>query len=244
MTIKIPNTTLVILFTIASTFCFGQSPTVKSVLTQSQTLLKDKSEMKCTMNYDLYSTSFSNEVKEHYSGNIVKNEDRYYIKINNTIFLNQLNTNTFLKLNTEQKLIQFLKGKNVATTNGSLFDQVSVLINLYKNQSLKSKGDYWICTLKANTVSQLPYSKVELFVNKETKLLTKQVLYFSSQMPYKKKDGTNHLGNPRLEISISDYQFSLTDKDKGLTFLSNYVNTSSSEIRPSTAYKNFKIIQD
>ncbi|MCK8482234.1 hypothetical protein MUY34_16505 [Flavihalobacter algicola] len=227
-----------------SCFCFAQNQSVEHILSKSQMFLQDKIEMHCSMNYNLYPTLKSKDVIENYDGLVLKNEDNYFIKINNTIFLNKLHTNKFIKLNTDQKLIQYTVDKNTKSNNQSLFDQIKVLTDLYKNHDLTSEGNFWVCTLSPNTISQLPYSKVQLFVNKDTNLLSKQVLYFSSQMPYKEKDGTNHLGNPRLEILISDYKFALTQKEKELTLLSHYIIDNESDIRPSAAYKTFKIIQD
>lgn len=239
--------TIFILFLVLgfSSKIIGQNKSVADVLNKAQQIITDKKVMRCNLHYTLYPTYTSKAVKENYGGKIIRNDDKYYLKINNTIFLNQLGKNDFLKLNVDEKLIQYITNVNSSSVNNtSLFDQLKLLLTNYKNQKITSTNSYWKCSFIADKISQMPYSKVEIYIDKSSNLVTKQIMYFSAQMPFTKKDGTTEISNPRLELTISDYDFSLTEDDKKITDLSHYINSKASVYTATDAYKNFKIIQD
>lgn len=222
-------------------YSFGQNKTVQEIFKESQKAMKSFSSMRCDMNYNWYNSYTSEKPSIIYKGNIVKQNDVLYSKINETFFLTDTNNQIGLKCNTLQKALVVTKGN--IPNNQSPSELLETYIKQFKITDVKDFGKFWMCTLTTDVITQLPYGKVEVYIDKETYLVSKQVLYFLSQVPYTSKKGEQKVGSPKLEITMFDYQSKLTPQEKALTELSTYIKKKDNTILPATAYKEFKIIQ-
>nr|WP_321234632.1 hypothetical protein [uncultured Psychroserpens sp.] len=233
--------TLLALFSISA---FSQSKTVTELLNEVQTKMSTNNEYSCLLNYKLYPTYDYKTTTESYKGSVIKNNENYFLKINETVFLTDANTQTSLKLNIAQKAISVAKNKSNMTQDQSPLGMLDAMVKLFKNQDVKDNGTYWLCTLTSDVVTQLPYGKVEIFINKKDFRVTKQVLYFLARFPYKNAEGEKATGSPKLEITISDYRTSISKEQKGLTMLSNYIEIKNDNLNTIGSYKDFKIIKN
>lgn len=224
------------------TYSFGQDKTVDEILSESQTAMTKFQNMSCDMTYKWYGTYTEEKPSISYLGNFIKFEETIYSKINKTFFISDSKSNMSIKCNEAEKA--FIVTNNTKVIEGqSPLELLNVFVKQFKVKSVKDTESQWICTLTTDAITQLPYGKVDIYISKETALVEKQVLYFLSRAPYKNAKGEEKVGNPRLEITLSNYKTVLSEHEKIITNIASYVKKTGAEIVPTTDYKEFKISQ-
>lgn len=221
---------------------FGQDKTVDEILSESQNTMKNFQNMSCDMNYKWYETYTTTKPSISYIGNLIKFENTVYSKINKTFFITDSKLNMAIKCNEAEKAFIVTNNAKIAESQSPL-EVLNMFIKQFKTKHVKDNGNQWICTLTTDVITQLPYGKVEIYINKETALIEKQVLYFLSRVPYKNEKGEREIGSPRMEIKLSNYKTNLSKQEKNMTKIASYVKKTGNEIVPTTAYKEFKISQ-
>ena len=208
--------------------------TVNTVLAGVSNKFTAKQSIQFTTRYNLYKDAKSNIITQSYPGIFMKNSNnQLYMKINNTEFLNT--SKYTVKINHEEKAM--IISKNQKFSMGD-FD-IKKLLVLCTINSFKDKNNCWEIMLSSKQYTDLQYSKVILFINKDF-TLKKQVFYYNTQLnfaqDYKKQD----LSNPRLEIVYSNYN---NNEVSSLNFNTDnfFTITKANKIVPSVVYKNYQI---
>ncbi len=221
---------------------FSQELTAELVLKKAQESTSNTSMLSCNLLYSYYPTYSTTEVLEQYDGQLIKNNSNYFIRINETIFLTDVVKSMALKLNTSEKAMLVSKLKTASNLESPI--NITTIIKQFKSATLIDNGTTWTCTLTAPQISQLPYSKVEILIDKEDYKIKKQSLFFSTKAPYTDKNKKEVFDNPRLEITISDYKITLDAKEKSKTDIETYISIGKQKIKPSTQYNDFNIIEN
>lgn len=223
-------------------YSFGQDKTVNEILIESQNTMKNFQSMSCNMSYKWYETYTTETPSISYLGNLIKFEETVYSKINKTFFITDSKLNMAIKCNEAEKAFIVTNNAKIAE-NQSPLELLNMFIKQFKVKEMKDNGSQWICTLTTDVITQLPYGKVEIYINKETALVEKQVLYFLSRVPYKNEKGERKIGSPRMEIKLSNYKKNLSKQEKNIIKIASYVKKTGKTLVPTTAYKEFKISQ-
>jgi hypothetical protein len=163
-----------------------------------------------------------------------------YSKINHTFFISDALSQLAIKCNESQKALVITKA---GVSEQQPWELLDTFTDQFSVKNVIDKGNHWICSLTTDVITQLPYGKVEIYIDKKSSLITKQVLYFLSQTPYKTANGEKRIGSPKMEITLSNYKTVLNETEKRTVQLNTYVKQSGSTIQPVGVYKKFEIIQ-
>ena len=214
--------------------------TASSILTKSQEHYKT-SEYTMDIHYKMFGDYASTESLEDYKAQLIKNNTLMYYKVYQTIYVYDAGTKQGLKLEEAAKTIE-VANDSESQINDSLLD-IGKFLNHFKDQKVTEIGDTYICTLTTGGITQLPYGKVEIHVNKTDFTITKQVLYFLTKYPYKTTSGELKKGYPRMEIDIANFSNSISPENRERTAFNTYVTKNNGDYKPNNAYKNFTIIK-
>lgn len=230
---------IVLCFISCSLFGIAQEKAVDEILKKTQEVMKNNNQLTCDLDYDWYDTYTIKKPSLSYEGVIIKQNNIVYSKINHTFFLTDKKAQLALKCNEDQKALVVTK---TTTNTQQPWELLETFIKQFKVKNVTDKGDHWVCSLTTDVITQLPYGKVEIHIDKKSSLITKQVLYFLSQVPYTNSKGEKISGNPKLEISMSNYKTVLNEEEKITAKLATYIKGSGKNIAPVAAYKKFEII--
>jgi hypothetical protein len=231
---------LLVCFLGVSMLVTGQKKTVNEILKDAQKAMENQSSLSCDMKYLWYDTYTSTTPSFSYKGVMIKQEQTVYSKINKTFFITDAASQIAVKCNEAQKALVISKANFTKEQPWELLETFS---KQFPKKEISDHGDYWICSLTTDVITQLPYGKVEVHIDKKSSLITKQVLYFLSQTSYKNAQGEKTMGNPKMEITLSNYKKVLTNQEKRTAQLDTYVKRVGSTVKPAGAYKKFEIIQ-
>jgi len=237
------------LFVIAFFFnqnaCFSQERevSVNTILFKAQQVFERTAKYNVDVNYKMFGSYKATIPLEAFSGKLINNTQSTYLKISNTIFLTNKLNKISVKIFNEERIMEVAKQPDVNMVENSPVN-INNFIKLFKNKKIEDKGDYYLCTLTADYITQIPYGKVEIYIQKKDHIITKQVLYFLSKVPYKDHNGTQQEDNPRLEVTLNNFKKSISKKEEKLTNVSQYLTKYKGEFKPSITYKDFKIIQN
>lgn len=182
----------------------SQTPKVVEILKQAQELYNVTKNYTLNTHYTLYQGENSNRVEESYEGLLLKQNATFYSRIHTTEFL--YFDDEYLKINHDQKRIQYGEAKQKKTLEKGI--SIESYLKFFKNHSLKETSTAYICTLTTTAITPLPYGKVVMYIDKKTKQITKQTLYYLEKKAFKDASGATFYGIPRLEIT-----FSMLNKD-------------------------------
>ncbi len=198
---KKPLILVFLFFVLAPAFLLkAQEPSVKEVLDKVTHFYKNKNSYRIEMTFSMLRGLSGNKVTEIYDGTLEKNGD--YIR---TVFLESevhKFRNGQVTVDDKKRTIIF----SDLVTDHSSPAEVASLLNYFKKSQLTDGGEKkWICELVAvqNTFSQLPYGKVVLHIDKNNFSVLKQVLYFSTLVPFQDENsgGTvNDYGRLAIEM--------------------------------------------
>lgn len=235
---------IIYIFLIFSFFGFGQETlTVDEVLQNVQRTIENQNAYAVDMVYNLFPASSSEIIIENYNGQIIENKNNTFVEINKTIFLLSKPTKTYLKLNKIEKTV--LVGKYFDNPQSqSPLDMLGLFVKSFENKTIELENSNYVCTLTTGVVTQLPYYKVELVIDRETLQLQKQILYLTMQNSYIGEDGNKKMGNPRLELTLSNFKEKLTKSEELKTQLSSYIDQSTSSFAPVGDYKSYTLIKN
>lgn len=218
-------------------FSYGiaQVPQVDDLLNKSIKTY-DKSVYKLDLKYNLYGTHTSSDVIESYSGSYILDHKNSYLSINNTITINNGVQNKGVKIYKDEEKIETFSTSNIADVNPI---DISKFLKYFKDRTIEDMGNYYRCTLISGVITQLPFGKVVLEIDKESYHIKKQVLFFLNAVTYKDQNAQEKQGNPRLEVQLNNYKTQLSKSQKQLFNLSNYTsnNTAVGE------YKSYKVVK-
>ncbi len=235
------RTLLILSFLCFSISISAQEKTVNEILKEAQEAMDKSRDLICKMSYNWYDTYTIKKPSLSYKGMLIKQESVIYSKIDQTFFITDEIAQVALKCNEKQKA--FVVTKTNKNESQSPWDLLDVYIKQFKIKKVTDQGDYWICSLTTDVITQLPYGKVEIHIDKKSSLITKQVLYFLSQVPYTNAKGEKAMGNPKMEITLSNYKTVLNTEEKMTAKLATYIKKEGQYMKPVTAYEKFEVIQ-
>lgn len=239
---QIFNLFILTLFLQNNSMAQENSLSVNSVLEKAEKVFSKTPYYSLDIAYKSFGNYTTNEVLESFSGNIVKQNRSMYLKIHNTIFVTDEEKQLSLKLFETEKVIEISNQIKEVAEKSPL--QITDFIKLFKYRKVEDKGDYYLCSLSTDVVTQLPYGSVQLYITKKDFLITKQVMYFLAKYPYLDKNGEERKGTPRLEVLLSNFKKQIPEDSKGLTNVSHYIVKKGSEFIGSKTYRDFTIVQN
>lgn len=221
----------------------AQTSNMEVILEQSQHKLQSTKSLKWDMQYKVFPTYDSQKPSEVLQANTIKNSTSFYTEMGDVIFLINTDSKFYLELSELDKKI--LVEENSQTLKEHLpTEMIKTLVSLFKEKKVTDQGDYWLCSLTSDVITQIPYAKVEILINKADYTIAKQTLYFLTEFPYVDSNGNDVLGTPKMEISFFNYSQILSDQEKNKTNLATYIQKQGQTIKPTESYKGFKLIQN
>jgi len=220
----------------------SQENTVEEILIKAQGVINNQNNLSCDLKYNYYTSYDSSKPYQSHNGRLVKNLNNFLLKIHSTIFLSDQLNNMSLKLNEDQKAMVVSKS-NINLDQANPIDNTQ-LLKQFKTYKLIENKNYWICVFIAPDITQLPYSKIEVEINKTNFLVNKQTLYFSARMPYFDDENNEKYGNPKLEIIMSNFKNSITVEEKNKTNIKSFININPNKISGKNQYKDYTVIEN
>jgi hypothetical protein len=224
-------------------FTQDKTPSVEAILTKAQQVFTTTPSYSININYKMYGNYTKTVAMEDFDGQMVKTNKDTYLKINNTIFLTSETKKTNIKIFEDEKVIEVSeKETNTLLTNSPVY--IESFIKLFKNKTIVDKGDYYLCTLTTDVITQVPYGKIELLINKDSFVITKQVLYFLAEYPFIDENGEQQKGNPKMVVTLSNFKKEISEELAEVTDIKKYITKAGDSYKPSETYKEFKTIQN
>jgi hypothetical protein len=190
-----------------------------------------------TSDYKTFSSHSSKTAIESYKGLFVKNGDQTYTKVANAEFI--LFGKHFLQIDNDSKLMEYRKidvKKEIA-----LFDFMR-FIDKFAGFSIENKDGVTVCTMTADKISTVPYSKIEIFIDNKTNTITKQVLYLLISTSYTDSNGKSKADYPRIEIIFSGLETRDIQKYTPKFSLASYFKVDHGKYIMSNEYKGYSVI--
>ncbi len=215
------------------TFCVNLSfaQTAKDILASYSKEFAKPQYMKYSTKYMLYKGHNSKEVLESYVGVFKKNkQNEVYLKAQN----NELITNKVISItisNTEKAI--FLEKPRPYSAGE--FD-IKQLLPYFKLEPLELKNGIFKLKLISTPASGLPYSKIEVFINKKYQLV-EQVFYFSTPYGLKDKSGKPDQVYPKLVVQNTNYSYEPIPES--VFKAESYITVSGKKI--SSKLKSYKV---
>lgn len=229
---------LLVLFLCNNIFAFSQQTDREKIISlfqNSQKIYETASLMQINMQYNLFSSYTTNQVYEKTDGLFIKNKKQNYSKIGDTELVSL--ENYFIKIDHTNLLMNCAKKEN--SNSNTVIDLKSYIAH-YTGFKLTTEGKYWVCTLTTPEFSQVPYTKVVVYISKSDSRIYKQVLYMIITKKFKIKN-KNVEDFPRLEVTFLSHK--TKDISLGNIFsLGKYVIVEKNKIIPSKEYNAFKIV--
>jgi len=213
---------------------FGYSQDAKEILKKVGEQYSVAQPLQYKMNYALFKDFDSKKIEETYNGVFYKNaQNEMYTKIGNTEILNTKKVN--LKISHPEKVIEI--NKSVANYKGD-FD-LKPLLDLCKIEKCVDMKSFWEISLKTNSFTGLPYSKIIVRVSK-TYFIQKQVFYYSAPSNFSKDYRKPDSHYPRLEVTYSN--FNRNPVSAALFNSQTYYASSGGKIVLSQPLKKYEIV--
>lgn len=210
--------------------------TIKEVFTKAQQFYSNNTAYELDLEYTIYKSSTSNEKLEFYKSKIIRNKNDYYYRVHNTEFI-QIGAQS-LKINHDEKALSVTKREAVQNPIAAI-DNVIALLPQFKDYTITNKGNTIICELIAPKITQLPYSKVQLYFNKDYSV-KQQVLYLSTALPFE-EGGKQVLISPRIQVDFFNIKSYTLDKRLKL---GTYIKKVNNTIYSSKNLLNYQIINN
>lgn len=213
---------------------FGYSQDAKEIFKKVGEQYGTAKPLQYKVSYALFKDLDSKKVEESYAGVFYKNaQNEMYTKIGNTEILNTKKVN--LKVSHPEKVIVI--NKPVANYKGD-FD-IKPLLDMCKIEKCTDMKTFWEITLKTNSFTGLPYSKIIVRVSK-TYFIQKQVFYYSAPSNFSKDYRKPDSHYPRLEVTYSN--FNRNPVTASLFNTQSYFTSSGGKIVLSQQLKKYEIV--
>jgi hypothetical protein len=194
------NKNYILLFAI---FCFLNASVyaqnVLDILHKSDQFYQTNNLYEIKMTYNVFRGFTGSKVTETYEGFVQK---KY--KYSKTSMLDSdivQYDKSVLIIDNQEKLIsyeKFVDGRSYTPIILEIFEKD------FKKTKVTDKGSFWYCEMiNSQEVTQIPYGKVVFHINKTDYQITKQVLYFNSQIPFNVQGNKIEMDYGRIEIDLS-----------------------------------------
>lgn len=226
---------LVFLFHSTISFSQDESEIIKIINKSTEKYLGDSS-IAISLNYDLFSSYTSKKTLQSYVGVSVSSNKKSYLKIHNTEFINTPDLS--FKINHDQKLaLIYLSNKKEATNTQNPIN-IKEFLKYFKKKTLTSNSTSWVIELETPVLTQLPYGKVKIFINKQDYSIKKQTLYLLDGIP----QNNNKSLIPRLEISFKELK-KTNSEINSLLDLNKYLIKQSNSYVLAKQFESYKLLK-
>jgi hypothetical protein len=172
---------------------------VIEILDKADRYYLTNSSFEIEMTYKMYRGLQGNTVTESYKG-LVQKKDGYSKTTMVDSDIIQYDHGVLL-IDHQDKLISYQKHQGSSQNYSPI--HLEGFIKGFKKSKVTDKGDYWFCEMiNTGQVTQIPYGKVTFHVKKIDYQITKQVLFFNSQIPFKNELGKSEMDFGRLELEL------------------------------------------
>lgn len=224
---------------IAFIFSIGTySQTAKEVLSSLKEVYETSTQLQANLQYRLYKGYEAKEINESYEGVYLKKNNHFYAKIGEVEIIST--PSFYIKLNHREKAL--LLADPVKITTEQMTNNIEQLFDYLDIVKFNDKGKYWEIELKAKPITQLPFSSVEIQIEKNTYFIKKQVFYYYGEIDFSKERTKSDMSAAKLEVVYSNYKqtkFSFTDE---IFNEKKYVSNTGKKYNPILQYKEYEIV--
>ncbi len=185
---------------------------IRDLFLKSQKFYESKDAYLLDIEYTLYKSETGDDQLEHYLSETIKNGQDFYTKIHNTEFVELGNKS--LKINHDERAVLIDKRESKVASIG-VIDNILAILPKFKSYKVTKNNDGFKCEFTAHDITQLPFTKVIIYFNKDYSLKS-QILHLTNALPYVEND-KNVYRSPRLEIKLSAVKQYITDEKLKLT---------------------------
>jgi len=187
------------------------------------------------LRYKIFKEHTNTAPEEEYNGKIVVSKNRLY---------NRLHETETIQVGKDQVRINHIE-KAILHSEAPAQHSLDV-VNLekfpkaFESVKITEEGKYIKCVLISPKVTQMPYSKVEIYLTKKDKKMHKQVLYFLHKVNYTKSTSDETFtSTPKMEIVFSE---SKKIADYSIFNIAKYIQLNSEQkFVPSKEFKTYSI---
>jgi len=225
--------TLTFLFVI-HTYVFAQHKQVVQLLKQAY---ESGNNFQVSVHYNLYKGNETNPV-ESYNGIYYRKGQYIYSKIGKVEIIST--PSFYLRINPDQKAILISEStpENVSQLNNSLLE----LMQYVDVDKFYEQNNSIYLKLKAKKITQLPFSSIELVINKQTHLLIKVEYYYFTQINFSQDAKKADYAQPRLEVIYSNYKNKNIDIPRSKFKLFSFVSFDGKKYHGLGKFSEYQII--
>lgn len=226
-----------LIFFLNAAFVYSQDESkIAVIVNKSNSSYTKKSNIAVALDYNLFQNYSSKKIIQSYKGISVSSKNLNYLKIYKTEFINTKDLS--FKINHDQKTALI----NISDKSGELNTQnpldLKVFLKHFKKKTLKSENNNWVIELETTKLTQLPYGKVKIFINKSDYSIQKQVLYLLNGLSKENKETKS----PRLEINFKN--LTKTDLEiNSLVDLNRFLVKEANTYKLKKEYAHYKLLK-
>lgn len=221
--------------------CFGVNAqsningTAQEVLDKVVMYYQDHPDLEYTLTYSLYRDFKAPKIIEQYQGVLSKDTQNTYLKIKDTEFITT--QGDFLKINHEQKQMQFVK--NAAGKEGPNPLNIKAYLKYFSTKEVFKENGLLVCKLSTPQFTQLPYGTIWMYVNPNTFELEKQIMELTAPKSFKDENGAFTSDLKYLQIELGTPQNEVDIKSK--ITIGTYITLKNKKYQPTAVYKEYQL---
>lgn len=208
--------------------------TAASLIKKATDAYNGKSYFSYTIACKMYKTHEADAASEFYQGVLLKKNGVYYYKVKDFEFLNFADAS--MKISNAEKAV-------IIGPAQSPVNPLTSIANLKEfNTKVRQNKTDWICELVPGKISQMPISKMLIYIDKKDYSIKKQETYFLQGVQKKDKKGKSIIEMPRMEVEFLP-RAKQPAKDDLLVDKGQYFKMTGTKITLSkklSAYKLYK----
>lgn len=216
---------------------YGQS--MDSILEKTAMNFSKPERFSCKLKYTMYADDVSMQKKDETITEVIKQNNNYYMKMGSSevVFVDGL----YIKISHSEKMMSYtrINTDSIDVTSNQI--PFMNFINKFDTKKVVDKGQYWLLTLETPMVTNIPYEKIKIEVDKQTYHILKQVYFFNRSMEKQYNFNASNTSHERLEIVQLSFDEAYVS-EKNVFDTSHYLQAANGQLRPSNDFKNYKII--
>ncbi len=210
----------------------------KSILKEFKDRYSNRENHQADLSYKVFKGHDAKIPHENSKGIYYKKGNSVYSKIAEAEIINT--PSLYLKINHKEKAILIANGTNLsASANQFNLDQLFQFLDI---DTLVVNPTSWKIVLKAKPITQLPYSTVEIEIDKSTYNLKRQVFYYINKIDFSKELKKSDIASVKLEVTYKNYKtkkFTLTNK---VFDIKQYISKKNAKYIAVNKYKGYDIV--
>ena len=217
--------------------------TFDEIFQQYLTSQKKQNNYQTDVRFALYKGVSGQKAYESYTGHKAVLDQSSYMKLGPTEFV--VGKDFYIKLNTSEKAILFSNTFQGSTANPTQVDFEKIRTYI-KEKALTDLGNQWKLEFNLKNISAIGYSKLELYLDKQSLRPLKQVAYMAHLYDFALLDQEllsedQRTDIPRIEVVYSNFTKTIKMDKKRFT-KAYYVAEYKGEFQPSDRFETFELI--